>query len=315
MSRRKKGQVINGWVVIDKPQNIGSTKIVAAVRRAFDAQKAGHAGTLDPLATGVVAIALGEATKTVPYAMDLEKIYQCRIRWGDARDTDDADGQTIATSDTRPTLAAIEQIIPRFIGDIIQTPPAYSAIKINGQRAYDIARAGDIPDIKERTVTIHDIAILAHDTDWLDLEITCGKGTYIRSIARDMGEILGCYGHIEQLRRLAVGVFSVENAISLDFLEKNSHSAALLEQLLPVEIALDDIPAFPISEQEAARLRQGQTLSLISRQDYMRLQQAGIEVNNPDDNGVIALAQTKSGPVALVHIQGTEIKPDRVLNL
>ena len=225
MGRNKKGIPIHGWLNIDKPQGITSNQVIGRVRRALNARKLGHAGTLDPLATGVLPIALGEATKTIQFAQDHDKIYRFTITWGESRNTDDSEGDVIDTSALRPTDAEISALLPRFIGDIEQTPPKFSAIKVDGARAYDLSRAGKDIELKSRIVSVYDFRVIKTTQDAAELEIECGKGTYVRSIARDMGQILGCFGHISALRRMAVGNFSEEDAIPLDEFEKMVHSA------------------------------------------------------------------------------------------
>ncbi len=304
----------SGWVVVDKPLEKTSTQMVGAVRRGYGIKKVGHAGTLDPLATGVVPVAIGEATKTVAYAQDFEKVYECRIGWGEQRSTDDLEGDVIQTSDKRPTLDQIKKLIEeKFLGHIEQTPPQFSAIKIDGKRAYDLARKGEkeIP-IKSRTVRIDDIKIIAYDTDWVDLCIECGKGTYIRSIARDMGVELGCFGHIQRLKRLSVGPFLIEDAISLEKLEKYAKKAELEEYLLPLETALDDIPALPISASEASTLTSGGFLKFVSRPDFDRLEKVGI---NPNPNEEIIAYAVYKKPIAMIKVIGPEIRPVRIFNI
>ena len=303
-----------GWVVVDKPLEKTSTQLVGAVRRAYGIKKVGHAGTLDPLATGVVPIAIGEATKTVAYAQDFEKVYECRIAWGEQRDTDDLEGDIIEQSDKRPLLDDIKEVLSDFVGEIEQIPPQFSAIKIDGKRAYDLARKGqkDIK-IKSRIIRIDDIEILAHDTDWVDLRIECGKGTYIRSIARDLGLKLGCFGYISRLKRLSVGPFLLENAISLEKLEKYAKTPHLEEYLLPLETALDDIPALPISVTEASTLTQGGFLKFVSKQDFDRLDKAGIAPS--PSNEIIGYAFCANRPVAMIKVIGPEIRPVRIFNI
>jgi tRNA pseudouridine55 synthase len=268
MSRRKtKGLPINGWLNLDKPTGITSTTAVAIVKRLFDAQKAGHAGTLDPLASGLLPIAFGEATKTVPYIVDGMKRYVFTITWGVETDTDDSEGRIVRESPARPTTADITAMLPKFMGEIEQVPPQYSAIKLDGARAYDLARDGEQFELQSRVVYIEDLAILSQpDIDQCVLTAYCGKGTYVRAIARDLGRMLGCYGHITQLRRTAVGPFAETEAISLAALEELSHNAAsradLEPCLRPVQAALDDIPAVPVSTSDADRLKRGQTVIL-----------------------------------------------------
>lgn len=311
MSRKKKGQVVNGWINLDKPEGLGSTQAVGKVRRLFDAQKAGHGGTLDPLATGILPIALGEATKTIPYCQDHIKIYSFTARWGEQRDTDDAEGAVIATSPVRPSEAEIQAILPRFTGEISQIPPKFSAIKVGGARAYDLARDGEEVELTARTVYIESIEIIEFNSDTPRFRVVCGKGTYIRSLVRDMAQALGTVGHIRNLRREAVGPLTQKTAISLEKLEELADSARLEEALLPVETVLADIPALALNTQEAARLKNGQALTFIARPDLERLDKAGIDWQAGDT----ALAVLNGLPVALVDVEGLHIHPVRVLNL
>jgi tRNA pseudouridine55 synthase len=312
MGRRKKGEIINGWVNLDKPFDMTSTDALAKVRRLFNAQKAGHAGTLDPLATGVLPIALGEATKTIPWCQDALKAYKFSVIWGEARDTDDAEGAVIATSPVRPDAAAVKAALPAFTGDISQMPPRYSAIKIGGERAYDLARAGEEVELTPRPVYIQSLDLLETTPEKATLRAICGKGTYMRSLARDLAEKLGTVGHIADLRREAVGVLTAQTAISLEQLTELSNSARLDEALLPVETVLDDIPALAVNEREAALLKNGQKLLFVSRPDLDRLSAAGVDF---EDDQATALALYRSKPVALVAVNGAELQPLRVLNL
>ncbi len=311
---RKKGQKIDGWVVLDKPVGPTSTQALAKVRWLLQAQKAGHAGTLDPLASGILPIALGEATKTIAFAQDRLKIYEFTITWGERRNTEDSEGDIIATSPVRPTPEAITAALPRFIGEIDQIPPDFSAIKIDGQRAYDLARAGETLEIAPRTVYIETLTLDHTTPETASFTMLCGKGTYVRSLARDMGERLGTCGYISALRRTQVGPFTEKNAISLDKLEKLVQGAASMTDVLdevlhPLETVLDDIPALAIKEGECARLRNGQVLSFISRPDFARLEALGLEQHG------MALAVLHARPVALVETEGATIKPVRVFNL
>jgi tRNA pseudouridine55 synthase len=262
---RRKGNEIHGWLVLDKPAGLTSNQALGRLKRLFNPKKAGHAGTLDPLATGVLPVAFGEATKTVSHVVDCEKTYDFTIRWGIETDTDDAEGQAVKTNEMRPSREAIEAALPGFLGDILQAPPSYSAIKVDGERAYDLARDGEAVELAPRMVTVHALDIAATPSpDLTQLICDCGKGTYVRSIARDLGRALGCYGHIAALRRSSVGPFNEENAISLETLENLSNSAggqeALLSTVIPVETALDGIPALAISGDDAARLKRGQSI-------------------------------------------------------
>ena len=252
MGRKRRGKAIHGWIIIDKPGGLSSNAVVGRVRRLTGAAKVGHAGTLDPMATGVLPMALGEATKIVSYLMDGAKAYRFTVRWGEQRDTDDAEGEVVATSDARPAKEQILVVLGNFIGDIEQVPPVFSAIKIEGKRAYALARADQAPEMKPRTIHIEDLKLLSVvDADHAEFEAVSGKGAYMRSLARDLGTALGTVGHIAQLRRIAVGPFDEKQAISLDKLESLRHSAPLLEHLLPVETVLDDIPALALTETEA----------------------------------------------------------------
>jgi tRNA pseudouridine55 synthase len=301
MSRRKKGDKIDGWVVLDKPVGLGSTPAVSRVRRLFGAQKAGHGGTLDPLASGVLPIALGEATKTVPFVMDGRKEYRFTLRFGEARATEDSEGEVTAASEVRPTDQAIRGALGAFVGEIDQVPPAYSALKIDGQRAYDLARAGEAVEMKSRKVRIDRLELLGRpDRDHADLVVTCGKGTYIRSLGRDLAVALGTVGHLSALRRTAAGPFREEAAISLPKLEALGHIPALLGALVPVATALDDIPALALTETQADQLRHGQPVLL---------------TRDAPPSGTLMRAETGEKLVALVRSDGVSLQPVRVFNL
>jgi tRNA pseudouridine55 synthase len=308
MSRKRRGRPIHGWIVLDKPEDMTSTAAVGAVTRRLDAAKAGHAGTLDPFASGILPIALGEATKTLAYALAGVKRYRFTVRWGVATDTEDRDGEVTGRSEVRPNRGAIEAILPRFTGEIDQVPPAYSAIKFGGRRAYDMARKGEAPDMPPRRVTIEGLRLVdMPDADRATFEATCGKGTYIRALARDLALALGTVGHLVALRRTRVGPFNEKSAISLDELGENMHVAAACKYLLPVETALDDIPALAVTETEAGRLRNGQAVSLLRKADLDRIAEF--------ETGDTALAMAGGKPVALVRYGSGEIRPVRVLNL
>jgi len=307
MSRRK-GQKVDGWVVLDKPVGITSTAAVAAVKRLFDAQKAGHGGTLDPLATGILPIALGEATKTVPFVMDGEKSYRFTLAFGEARSTDDAEGEVVARSDHRPSDAEIEAVLPKFRGEIVQVPPAFSAIKIQGERAYDLAREGEAVELQPRTVLVHDIRLAERpDPDHAVIDVQCGKGTYMRALARDIARALGTVGHVGALRRLRVGPFAEAGAISLESLKALGHSPAAFKHVLPIETALDDIPALALSATEAIRLRSGQPVGLLHRLDRDRIRGFA-----PGD---MVCAMSEGRLVALTRFEAGELVPVRVMNL
>lgn len=310
MPRKKRGEPISGWVNLNKPAGIGSTQALAIVKRALNAQKAGHAGTLDPLADGILPIALGEATKTIPFIQDALKTYRFTVTWGEQRTTDDAEGTIIASNPSRPAMEDIKGILGAFIGDISQIPPQFSAVKIDGERAYDIARDGDTADVKPRIVYIETLDLLSADENTAVFECICGKGTYIRSLARDMGLKLGCFGYISALTRTAVGPLTLENAISLDFF-KDLGDKPPVNAVLPVETVLDDIPALALRENEASRLKHGNALSFIARPDMDRLKAIGIL---PAETQT-ALALFEGRPLAIVQVDGPDIKALRILNL
>ena len=308
---KRRGQPVHGWVNLDKPCGISSAKAVAIVRRVFDAAKAGHGGTLDPLASGVLPIALGEATKTVSYTMGKSKSYEFSLAWGAETSTDDTEGEVTCQSDIRPSDDDIDRALKQFHGVIDQVPPDYSAIKIEGERAYDLARqmgAGQpLLALKPRKVRIDQFRRLDSDHAGARFFVGCGKGAYVRALARDLGRALGSSAHVTSLRRLSVGQFHADNAISLDFFGKLTHSATAFEHLHPVLSALDDIPALPISRAEAKKLRHGQTLPALSafaQQRYAMLM-----------TGSTAIAIEGKTPVALVMLTTGAIRPVRVLNL
>ncbi len=304
---RREKRDIHGWIVLDKAVGMTSTQAVGAIKRLFSCKRAGHAGTLDPLASGCLPIALGEATKTVPFVMDGRKVYRFTVRWGEERDTDDADGQVVATSTERPQRAAIEALLPRYTGTIAQAPPRFSAIKVDGERAYDLARDGEVVELAARPVEIHRLNLVnVPDPDHAEFEAECGKGTYVRALARDIGRELGCFGHIQSLRRQSVGSFGENDMISLEWLAALCHRAAageasLADALMPVETALDDIPALAVSRADAARLQRGQAVLLRGR-------------DAPIFRGTVHV--TASGRlVALAEVDRGEIVPKRVFNL
>ena len=304
---RRDKRDVHGWVVLDKPIGMTSTQAVAVVKRLFSAKRAGHAGTLDPLATGGLPIAMGEATKTVPFVMDGRKRYSFTVCWGEERDTDDTEGKVTFTSDIRPTAEQIRALLPRFTGNIEQTPPQYSAIKIAGERAYDLARDGEIVPLVPRPVVIHELILTEQPDDRHSVfEAECGKGTYVRALARDIGRLLGCYGHISALRRTLVGPFAEIDMIPLEQLEALCDRAAsgegnLADALLPVETALDDIPALAVTRVDAARLHRGQAVLLRGR-------------DAPTGSGTVYV--TVAGRLlALAEINNGELIPKRVFNL
>jgi len=309
MARRKKGQAISGWINLDKTYDLTSTFAVSRVRRLFDAQKAGHAGTLDPLATGILPIALGEATKTVPFLVDADKSYRFTIAWGRTTATYDREGETIASSDVRPTPDAVAAVLPRFIGEIDQIPPAYSAIKVDGERAYDLARAGETVELASRKVNVFDARLAeAPDADHVTLEVDCGKGTYVRALVRDIAEALGACGHVSALRRTRVGGFTEQDSVTLEFLEDLSYEARQSGALLPVETALDDIPVLAVTDEDAFRLKQGRSIVLVPRQ--VEAVKAGLK---PGSRTVSAMAGGMM--VALCEIRAGRLEPSRVFNL
>jgi tRNA pseudouridine55 synthase len=305
MARKRKGRPISGWLAVDKPLGLTSTQVVAEVRRATGAAKVGHGGTLDPLASGVLPIALGEATKTVQYVMDGAKIYRWQVRWGESRATDDGEGAVTGVSDRRPARAEIEAVLARFTGEIWQVPPVYSAVKVAGERAYDLARAGAPPDLTPRCVRIDRMTLLDQpDIDHADFETVAGKGTYVRALARDIAQALGTLGYVSRLRRVACGPFHEGNAISLETLREVGQGPALRSHLLPVETALDDIPALALTEAEARRLQGGVALPLVrlalsSSQD--RLATNGL-VRAMVERRLVALARIADGDVRAVRV-------------
>jgi len=304
---RRDKRDIHGWIVLDKPIGMTSTQAVAVVKRLFSAKRAGHAGTLDPLASGGLPIALGEATKTVPFVMDGRKRYRFTVRWGEERDTDDTEGQAVKTSEARPMAESIRALLPQFTGIIEQTPPRYSAIKVQGERAYDLARDGEVVELAPRPVEIHRLDLIEQiDNDQSVFEAECGKGTYVRALARDIGRILGCFGHICALRRTLVGPFGENDMILLEQLEALCNRAAsgegsLADALLPVETALDDIPALAVTRADAARLHRGQAVLLRGR-------------DAPNSSGTVYV--TVAGRLlALAEVNNGEVIPKRVFNL
>lgn len=278
---------MNGWVILDKPTGITSAHAVAKVKRLLKPSKIGHAGTLDPLASGILPLALGEATKTVGYLMDASKAYAFTVNWGAETETDDVEGKVTAKSLNRPTQEDILAILPNFIGDISQTPPSYSAIKVDGKRAYDMARSGEAVELKARAVRVDSLEITDYHADKTTFICHCGKGTYIRSLARDMGRELGCYGHVTMLRRLKVGKFTENGSISLEKLAEMVHKGDL-GFLHSVASALDDIPAVSVTTSQAASLMRGQTVSLPLQKD-----QAAVSVHA--DGKLIAIGEVTAG--------------------
>jgi tRNA pseudouridine55 synthase len=306
MVRQKKGRKLDGWLILDKPAGITSTQAVNKVKRALDAQKAGHGGTLDPLATGLLPIALGAATKTVPYVMDSTKIYHFTIRFGEARDTDDAEGAVVATSDARPTDDEIRAALPQFTGNIMQIPPAFSAIKVEGERAYDLARAGAPPELPPRPAQVDRFELIGRpDADTAEFEVQSGKGVYMRALARDLSRACGTVGHIVVLRRLRVGPFLENMAVTLDkFLDPEQNPATLAEFVRPLSTALDDIPALALNAAEFHAISQGQAISLVELMGRIP------EAANPDEGLVRIVAA--GGVKALARLSDGWLKPERL---
>jgi tRNA pseudouridine55 synthase len=316
MARRRKGRPVSGWVALDKPYDLGSTQAVSRVRRLFEAQKGGHAGTLDPLATGVLPIALGEATKTVPFLMDADKTYVFTIAWGSTTTTLDREGEVTARSDVRPTPEAAAEALKAFVGEIQQAPPAYSAIKVDGERAYDLAREGVEVELAPRTVVIHSARVSGvPDPDHLELTVDCGKGTYVRSIVRDLAAALGACAHVSQLRRTRVGPFGEASAISMENLEDLIHKGRGSEALLPVETALDDIPALAVTTEDAFRLKQGRSIVLLPRQvEQLRPLLTPRTIGGQDASRTV-LATSGGRAAALCEMRAGRLSPTRVFHL
>jgi len=301
MARRSKGRDISGWLVVDKPAGITSTAVVNKVRWAFEAKKAGHAGTLDPAATGVLAVALGEATKTVAFVTEAMKAYRFTLRFGQATNTDDAEGEVIATSDLRPSDAEIVEALKDFSGEIMQVPPQFSAVRIDGERAYARAREGEEFELAARPLYVEELDLVARpDADHAVLQMVCGKGGYVRSIARDLGQSLDCLAHVIELRRLWSGPFGAEDAITVDEIEALARTPALDERLLPLEAALEDMPKVTVNEVGAVRLKNGNP---------------GQVVTADCDFGDTCWASFRGKPIAIGTYRAGEIHPSRVFNL
>jgi tRNA pseudouridine55 synthase len=298
---------VHGWCILDKPVGMTSTHAVSVVKRLFSARRAGHAGTLDPLASGILPIALGEATKTVPFVMEGRKTYRFTIRWGEERDTDDAEGRVVAASDVRPSITEIEALLPRFTGTIAQVPPRYSAVKIEGERAYDLARDGEVVELEPRSVDIHRLEFIEMpDADHTVLAAECGKGTYVRALARDMGRMLGCFGHVSALRRTGVGLFQEADAVDLGRLHaaapaEGNELTALMVLLQPVAAGLRSLPSLAVSRADAARLARGQAVLLRGR-------------DAPIVQGTMAVF-THGELIALAEVEQGELRPRRIFNL
>ncbi len=306
---------INGFIVLDKPKSITSTKALSIVKRSLKVKKAGHGGTLDPMATGILPLAFGEATKALTYVTGSEKVYRFTVQWGAQTDTDDAEGQVIETCDYRPSEKEILEILPNYIGKIDQLPPQYSALKVKGQRAYELARAGKKADIKPRQVEIKKFELIRADKNEAEFEVTCGTGTYIRALGRDLGQQLRCLGHITALRRKKVGNFDEKSAFPLDFFEKKGHIANPATFLLEIEEALDDIPAISVSAAEAARLKNGQPLSLVTKTDQARLPAENKGDNKTELQGRTFFIKSENNlPIAFCEYRQAVLKPIRVFN-
>lgn len=295
--KRSNRVVVDGWVALDKPVGLTSTQAVSRLKRVYNAKKAGHAGTLDPLASGILPVAFGEATKTVPFVQDGEKAYKFTVRWGVETDTDDSDGRVTHESDARPERGAIEALLPQFVGEILQTPPQFSAIKIAGERAYDIAREGEQVALKPRAVTIHSLSMIESTRDEATFVMECGKGAYVRALARDLGRLLGCFGHVTALRRTRVGPFVEDESYTLDEIENQNMAG---EALLSVEAGLTALPCVVVDRDTAARLRRGGSVILRGRD-------APLE-------GMV-YAACGGVPVAFGEIIEGALAPQRVFNL
>lgn len=319
MGRRRKppegARAINGWIVLDKPAGVSSARAVAIVRRILKPMRIGHGGTLDPLATGILPVALGEATKTIAYAMAGAKTYRFTVAFGESRTTDDAEGEVVETSAVRPETEEIHAVLARFTGTIAQRPPVFSALKVDGKRAYALARDGQAPDMPPRRVEIFALRLVGHDgVDRAEFEVVCGKGTYVRALARDIAEALGARGYVAALRRTRVGPFSENQAIPLDKLAAFGHSAPAFEHLLPIETALDDIPALALTGDQAALIRQGQAVKVPGTGGaWPRNDMAGAPAALSD--GAVVCAMDGKRPVALARYVAGEVRPVRVLNL
>jgi tRNA pseudouridine55 synthase len=298
MGRVRKGRQVSGWLVVDKPAGMTSTAVVNKVKWAFGAQKAGHAGTLDPDATGVLAVALGEATKTVPYVTDALKAYDFDMRFGQATTTDDAEGEVVATSDLRPSDAAIKEALHGFVGEIMQVPPAFSAVKVDGARAYDLARDGEVVELAARPLWVEELVMTGRpDADHATLEMTCGKGGYVRSVARDLGRVLGCLGHVTRLRRVWSGPFRVEDGVTLEEIERLAGTAEIDALLLPLEAGLAGLPELRCPAESVARLRNGNP---------------GMVWPGEAEFGDLAWVSHEGRAVAVGQVRGSELHPVRV---
>ena len=315
MGRRRKGDAVSGWICLDKPLGLTSTDAVGKVRRAFNAQKAGHAGTLDPLASGVLPIALGEATKTVPYLMEADKTYRFTIAWGTTTASFDQESPVIARSSVRPSADQVRDALPAFVGQSLQVPPIYSAIKVDGERAYDLAREGVEVELKARPVVIHRAELMEATAEAAVVEIDCGKGTYVRALVRDLAAALAACGHVSALRRTRVGRFSEQNAISLEKLTDLVHIGAGPETLLPVETALDDIPALAVTTEDVFRLKQGRPIVLVPRQVEALKARLVPRIIGGEDASRTVSAMSGGRIVALCELRAGRLNPTRVFHL
>jgi tRNA pseudouridine55 synthase len=310
---RKPKNNISGWINLNKPEGISSNDALMRIKRALNFPKIGHAGTLDPLASGILPIALGEATKLVSYMVEDDKVYLYTVTWGEERSTDDREGEVVATSDVRPVEEQIRAILPKFTGTIQQKPPAFSAIKVAGQRAYDLARAGETVELEARPVDVYELHLVESTPESATFRAICGRGTYVRSLARDMARELGTVGYVSHLVREAVGPFTLQNAISLDFFTETQHNTPLESAVLPIETVLDDIPVLAVNDQEAAKLRNGQKLSFVARPQVQRLIDVGLKPG--DASPGLALARYGNKAIAVLEVEGIEAQPVRVFNL
>ena len=308
---RPKKQNVHGWIVLDKPVGLTSTRALGQVKWLYNAMKAGHAGTLDPLAEGILPLAFGEATKTVPFLVDAQKTYDFTVRWGVETTTDDLEGSATRDSPMRPSADQILAVLPAFVGLVMQTPPAFSAVKVDGERAYDLARSGAQLNLQAREVMIHRIELTDRpDADHSRFTMLCGKGTYVRAFARDLGRKLGCFGHISALRRTRVGPFGADSAVTLEKLQECANTPAAKSLLLPISTALDDIPAVAVTDQEAALLRRGQAILARGRVPFSQAPRSLVELG---DEPVAVYCRSRIGdPVALGAFVLGEIRPQRV---
>jgi len=312
MARRSKGEAVHGWLILDKPLGMTSTKALSIARRLLNANKAGHAGTLDPLANGVLPLAFGEATKTVPYLVDARKTYRFTVGWGAETTTDDTEGSFTRTSDARPSAESILRALPAFVGRVMQVPPAFSAIKVDGERAYDLARDGEDVQLEPRIAHIHRLELVeTPDEGRAVFAMLCGKGTYVRAFARDLGRALGCLGHVQALTRLGVGPFGLKQAISLEKLEESAKDGAAKRLLMPLATALDDIPGLAVTDQEAAQLRLGQ--AILARGRVSLREEAAAEGQGQPPLPVYC--RSRGGdPIAITTFERGELRPSRVFN-